>query len=75
MRRRRLAAGLLCAGLWLTNAAPMWACAVCGGDPESNMVKGAEAGVLLMLIATYGLLLGMAAVAAVWFARSRRLAM
>ncbi len=75
MRRRRLAAGLLCAGLWLTSAVPTWACSVCGGDPESNMVKGAEAGVLLMLIATYGLLLSMAAVAAVWFVRSRRLAM
>jgi len=48
------------------------ACSVCQGDPNSNLVKGAEAGVLLMVLITYGLLLGMTALCVSWFVRQRR---
>lgn len=48
------------------------ACSVCQGDPNSNLVKGAEAGVLFMVIVTYVLLLGMAALVASWFIRQNR---
>ncbi len=72
--RQWIAVLVVAAGLWLLSAAPAGACAVCGGDPDSDMVKGAESGVLLMIIVTYGVLLGFAGLAATWFVRSRRLA-
>ena len=49
------------------------ACAVCGGDPDSPLVKGAEAGVLLMVVVTYGILLGFVGVTVSWIIRSRRM--
>lgn len=48
------------------------ACSVCQGDPNSKLVQGAQAGVLLMAITTYVLLLGMAALVASWFIRQNR---
>jgi hypothetical protein len=50
------------------------ACAVCGGDPQSDMVKGALSGVLVMVAITYTLLLGFAAMIVTWFVRARRMA-
>lgn len=59
------------ASLW--TAVPTWACAVCGGDRDSDMVKGAEAGVLTMVVITYGVLLCFGAMVVACFVRSRRL--
>jgi hypothetical protein len=52
---------------------PAWACSVCQGDPDSKLVKGAEAGVLLLAVLTYGLLMGFAGFFVTWIVRSRRL--
>lgn len=56
----------------LIRATGVFACSVCQGDPNSKLVKGAEAGVLLMVVVTYGLLLGMVGLGATWFVRHRR---
>jgi hypothetical protein len=69
---RRFAITLACACVVLTNAAQLFACSVCQGNPDSKLVKGAEAGVLLMVFVTYGLLLGMIGLGATWFVRQRR---
>lgn len=58
----------------LLAAAPAFACAVCGGDKNSDMVKGALSGVVVMVAITYGLLFGFAAMFAVCVVRARRLA-
>lgn len=50
-----------------------WACSVCQGDPDSSLTKGAEAGVLLLAIVTYALLLGLGSVVIFWTVRARRL--
>ena len=55
-------------------AMPLHACSVCGGDPNSDMVKGAFSGVIVMVAVTYGLLMGFVALGATWFIRARRLA-
>ena len=66
------------AALWgaaiitMTQATELFACSVCQGDPNSKLVQGAEAGVLLMVFVTYGLLLGMVGIGATWFVRQRR---
>lgn len=57
---------------WNT-AATAWACSVCQGDPDSKMVKGAESGILLMVLITYSMLLGFAGCATFWFVRARRM--
>jgi hypothetical protein len=57
---------------WLA-AAPCWACAVCGGDKHSAMVKGALSGVIVMVAVTYGLLLVFGAMLVACFVRARRL--
>ncbi len=57
---------------WNT-AATAWACSVCQGDPDSKMVKGAESGILLMVLITYSMLLGFAGCATLWFVRARRM--
>lgn len=49
------------------------ACSVCQGNPDSELSKGAQAGVLFMVLVTYGLLLSLAGMAAVWMVRARRL--
>ncbi len=71
MPRRVLAAVAIAAGMLLA-AADASACSVCQGNPDSNLVKGAEAGVLFMVLVTYGLLMGMAALCVSWFVRQRR---
>ena len=64
----------LAALLWGASAAPVHACSVCGGDSNSDMVKGAFSGVIVMVAITYGLLMGFVALGATWFIRARRLA-
>ena len=52
MSKNRLAsmslAILVCLGA-LLSAQPVLACSVCFGDPNSSMVQGAQAGVLVLL--------------------------
>ena len=48
------------------------ACSVCFGDKDDPMVKGTANGVLVMIAVTYGMLLGMGALATTWFVRARR---
>ena len=69
-RRVVVAAGIL--AVLLLAAADASACSVCPGNPDSNLVKGAEAGVLFMVLVTYGLLMGMVALCVSWFVRQRR---
>lgn len=64
------AAGLVTALLPGTAAA----CATCFGDPKSEMVKGAKAGVIVMAVVAYGVLLTMLGVVGSWTRRARRLA-
>ncbi len=62
--------GALAIGL---SAAPAWACAVCQGNKDSDLVKGAEAGVFTMVLITYGVLMCFGAMVVACFIRSRRL--
>jgi len=50
------------------------ACAVCFGDPESPMTKGAAAGVVALGSFAVFVLLMIACVSVYWTVRSRRLA-
>ena len=49
------------------------ACAVCFGDPDSRMAKGAAAGVLVLVGVISAVLVGVASVGVCWMQRSRRL--
>ena len=49
------------------------ACAVCFGDPESSMAKGAVAGVLVLMGVIAFVLAGVAGTGLFWIQRSRRL--
>ena len=53
---------------------PAQACAVCFGDPNSEMVKGAKAGVLVLVVIVYAVLLTFASVAGFWMFKAKRLA-
>ncbi len=55
------------------SASEVIACAVCQGNRDSQLVKGAESGVLTLVFVTYGLLLGMAGLCTMWALRARRL--
>ena len=56
------------------SAKPLLACAVCFGDPDSSMVKGTKAGILVLLVVVYAVVLTMLGIAGCWFVRARRLA-
>jgi len=64
---------LLSASVLLVANADALACAVCQGDPDSGMAKGAKAGVLLLALVTYGMLMGFVGIAACWIVRARRM--
>jgi hypothetical protein len=49
------------------------ACSVCGGNPESELARGATFGVLVMAGIAYALLAGVAVVLGTWMVRARRL--
>lgn len=49
------------------------ACSVCQGNPDSELVKGAQGGVVVMILVTYGVLLCFGAMVALWLVRARRL--
>ncbi len=56
----------------LTIPEALQACAVCYGDPESDMAKGAAAGVLVLMGIVVSVLVGIAGVAVFWMRRARR---
>jgi hypothetical protein len=68
---------------WLTRLMPVWvafilcdealACAVCFGDPDSDLAKGAVAGVVLLGCVIFCVLLGIAGTAVHWSRKARRL--
>ena len=49
------------------------ACAVCFGDPASPLVHGAQRGILVMLLVTYGVVIGLLGMLAFIIVRARRL--
>jgi len=53
---------------------PAFACAVCFGDPESPLTKGALMGVYVLVGVVGFVLAGIAATGVFWIQRSRRLA-
>lgn len=60
--------------LYLAAAPAAQACSVCfSANPDDRMVQGAASGILLMVAVTYGTLLILGAVGAVWFVRMRRI--
>jgi len=72
----RLPAGVrlavLAAGCLLA-ANPVMACAVCFGDPDSDMAKSALAGVFFLGAVILGVLVTIASLAVSWSIRARRL--
>lgn len=54
-------------------ASPAKACSVCQGDPNSNMVKAAQGGVVVMVLVTYAVLMLFIVVVGTWFVRARRM--
>lgn len=48
------------------------ACAVCYGNPESDMAKGATAGVLVLMGIVVSVLVGILGVTIFWVRRARR---
>jgi len=62
-------------GLSLYQLAPrsVEACSVCFKNPDSELVKGAQAGVLFLAIVIYALLTGMLVLVYTWYRRSRSL--
>ena len=63
----------LCTVLALLAFAPTAsACSVCFGNPESLLTQGAQQGVIVMLIVTYAVILGLAAMFAAVIIRARR---
>ena len=65
-----LGVGALAVFVWPQQAQ---ACAVCFGDPESPMAKGAASGVVFLAAVVYVMLLGFASVALYWVLRARRM--
>ena len=71
---RRGAAVVLAIMAVLGCASPSLACAVCFGDPESPLTKGALMGVYVLVGVVGFVLAGIAATGVFWIQRSRRLA-
>ena len=69
----RLFKGWVLASL-LFEADALWACAVCFGNPESSLSKGALAGVLILLGVVVIVLGGITGMALFWMKRARNLA-
>ncbi len=55
--------------LWANNAA---ACAVCFGDADSALTKGAANGVIFLAVVVYLVLMGMGMVGVFWILRARK---
>lgn len=74
MRRLPLVLLLLAGLVMHAGAGAARACSSCFGDPESNIAKGAVAGVIVLGGVTYLLLMMVAGTGVFWYIRSRRLA-
>ena len=64
--------GLLALFAVLDMAPQALACAVCYGDPQSPLTQGAKQGIVTMLIVTYAVLIGFAAMFCAVVVRARR---
>ncbi|GJQ26618.1 MAG: hypothetical protein HBSAPP02_16500 [Phycisphaerae bacterium] len=73
MRSMKRFTAMLSGILIACSANEAMACAVCQGNRDSQLVKGAESGVLTLVFVTYGLLIGMAGICTMWALRARRL--
>lgn len=71
---RRGAVVVLAVMAALGYASPALACAVCFGDPESPLTKGALMGVYVLVGVVSFVLAGITATGVFWIQRSRRLA-
>ena len=60
-------------GIILSSPRTLFACAVCFGDPNSNLSKGVIAGVLVLLGVVGSVLGGVGAVSFTWFKRAKHL--
>ena len=69
-RGGQAALGLVAA---LLLAEPAWACSACLGDPNSQMVVGARAGVLVLLGVVIVVLAGMVSLIVFWSRRAASL--
>lgn len=65
--------GFLAAACALSAAPAARACAVCFGDPDSDMAKSAVAGVMFLGAVVVCMLAGVASLATCWAARAQRL--
>ena len=72
-RRARISLTILACLPVLLSAAPALACSVCYGDPNSAMVQGAKAGVLVLLGVVGVVLTGVASLLIFWMRRAARL--
>ena len=74
LHRIRRACFVFLAGLGFVLAAnPGFACAVCFGDPDSDMIQGAKAGVLFLAGLVYFQLMLFTSVIVFWMVRARKL--
>jgi len=71
---RRSAAVVLVFAAVMGCSCPAFACAVCFGDPESPLTKGALMGVYVLVGVVGFVLAGIAGTGAFWIQRSRKLA-
>ena len=70
-RLRRFALVSLALAMILVRPECLLACAVCFGDPNSDMVKGANAGILILLGIIVSVLGGIVSVMLFWMRRAR----
>lgn len=70
---RRLAMPLIAIAITLGPLAPAAACSVCLGDPNSPLVHGANAGVIVLGLVVYSVLMLMGSFIAMCIFRVRRL--
>lgn len=71
--RRKLNFVVVVVALSIVKSTPVVACAVCFGDPDSPMVKGALAGMLVLVGVISFVLMGVVGTGLYWNHRSRRL--
>ena len=73
MSRLSRLALLAVVGLVLLGPLPALACSVCGGDADSDLVRGARAGIFLLLGVIGAVLTGIAGIGYSWARRARQL--
>ncbi len=68
---RRFTLALMACATTLLSPGSLLACAVCFGDPNSDMVKGANAGILILLGVVVTVLGSIVGVTLFWIRRAR----